>query len=117
MFPGCASHEDASGNSMHGFAIRRYGFVALTPQLVLHGFSSAGCAVDGALGGGLTYAVPLRPALWLVAGAGFFGTPPHAGLAAQQRGDLRLDLIQQRGDGQSVSVGLGQRGVNFGATW
>src|SRR5450432_1016622 len=39
---GCESHEDPSGNSVHGFALQRYSFLRLTPRLVLHGYSLAG---------------------------------------------------------------------------
>src|SRR5689334_24727885 len=49
-FPECESLEEASGNSVNGFAVQRYTFLRLTPRLVLHGFSSAGCPVDSGAG-------------------------------------------------------------------
>src|SRR5450755_4521446 len=76
QFPGCESREDASGNSVHGFALQRYSFLRLTPRLVLHGYSIAGCAVDAGVGGGLTYSAPLSKDLWLVPSAGLYVLPP-----------------------------------------
>jgi hypothetical protein len=117
LFPQCGTREDASGNAVQGVPLQRYTLLALTPRLVLHGFSSAGCPIDGAIGGGITYAAPLRPSLWLVAGAGIYGTPPHAGFAGQTRSDVRLDLMKQTGNGRTFSVGIGRPGVTFGGTW
>src|SRR6187402_3582949 len=37
-FSGCDARADASGNSLNGFAVQRYTFLRLTPELVLHGF-------------------------------------------------------------------------------
>jgi hypothetical protein len=50
MFSQCATREDASGNAMQGFAVQRYTFLELTPQLVLSGMSTSGCPVDSAAG-------------------------------------------------------------------
>ncbi|HYQ04578.1 MAG TPA: hypothetical protein VER96_38155, partial [Polyangiaceae bacterium] len=57
-FSGCDTRAEASGNSVNGFALQRYSFLRLTPQLTLHGFSMVGCSVDAGMGGGLTYTVP-----------------------------------------------------------
>src|SRR5580658_5469049 len=50
-FPNCASVEDPSGNSVNGMPVQRYTIIPLTSRLTLHGFSSAGCPIDGAIGG------------------------------------------------------------------
>jgi hypothetical protein len=116
-FPNCESREDAAGNSFHGVPLQRYALLQLAPRLVLHGFSSAGCPVDGAIGGGVTYSVPLRPSLWLVAGAGVYGVPPHAPFPARLQSETRVDLLKELDGGRSLSVGIGRRGVSFGGTW
>jgi hypothetical protein len=117
MLPQCASREDGSGNSIQGFAVQRYTFLELAPQLVLSGFSTTGCPIDSAVGGMLTYAVPLRPDTWLVAGAGFYGAPPRDGLPTREQGDVSLDLVQKRKDGSSLSLGVDLSGVRFGSSW
>jgi hypothetical protein len=116
-FPNCQSRQEASGNTVNGFALQRYAPLQLAPGLVLHGFSSAGCPVDGAIGGALTYSVPLRPSLQLVAGAGVYGVPAHYPLPARTRSDFRVDVMKQLDGGRSLSVGVGKRGVSFGGVW
>jgi hypothetical protein len=109
-FSGCEARSDASGNSVHGFAVQRFTFLRLTPQLVLHGFSTAGCTVDAGMGGGLTYTVPLRQSLWLVASAGFYGLPsPGGGASALISQGARVDVVKQLAWGRTLSVGLGTR--------
>jgi hypothetical protein len=117
FFPNCASREGASGNSFNGWPVQRYTLLPLTSNLVLHGFSSAGCPVDGAIGGGVTYAQPLGKPWWLVAGAGVYGRSGFNGVPSRTRGDVRVDLVNARPDGRSVSVGIGRRGVSIGGTW
>jgi hypothetical protein len=117
VFSGCASRTDASGNSVNGFASQYYGFVHLTPQLVLHGYSMMGCAVDAGIGGGLTYAVPLRNHLWLVPSAGFYALPNSlgGGAAAPVTAAARVDLVKQLGWGRTLSVGIGTKIAPSGA--
>lgn len=113
--PGCASREDASGNSVNGFALQRYTDLPLTPRLVLHGFSLGGCTVDAGLGGGLTYAAPLTKSIWLVSSVGFYTLPPLEGArSAVVTQAARLDLVKHLGWGRTLSVGLGTR-VRTGA--
>jgi hypothetical protein len=101
-----------------------YGYIPLTPRLVLHGFSDLGCpgdstaGIDAGAGGGLTYVAPLRPDLWLAAGAGVYGVPGHGWVASTRQGippravsELRVDLVKKQDDGRSLSVGIGARGV------
>jgi hypothetical protein len=116
-FPNCASFEDPSGNSIQGFPLQRYTLLRLTPNLVLHGFSSAGCPIDGAIGGAITYSVPIAPSTWLVAGAGIYGVPAHYPLPARQSRDFRIDVVRATNDGRSFSVGIGRRGVSFGGSF
>ena len=108
-FSGCDSRTDASENSVHGFATQYYSFVRLAPQLVLHGYSMLGCAVDAGMGGGLTYAVPLRKNLWLVPSAGFYAVPSFGGGSAFVTAAARVDLVKQLAWGRTLNVGLGTR--------
>lgn len=124
-FSGCDSRAEASGNSVNGFAVQRYGFLRLTPQLTLHGFSMTGCAVDAGMGGGLTYTVPLRKSLWLVASAGFYAQPNFGGgTSAFTTSAARVDVVKQLAWGRTLSVGLGTRtgggafnAVHFGGSF
>jgi hypothetical protein len=82
--------------------------VQLTLRLTLELVSNLGCpgdpyaAFDTGIGGGLTYAAGLRPNLWLVAGAGTYGTS-HRGTSAVSG----LDLVTKTASGDSRSVGVG----------
>jgi hypothetical protein len=110
VFPACDSRADASGNSVHGFAVQRYSFLPLAPQLVLHGFSTAGCAVDAGMGGGLTYVVPLRKSWFLVPSAGFYALPSAAGGGSMfVTTAARVDLVKQLAWGRTLTLGLGTR--------
>ncbi|MET0790065.1 MAG: hypothetical protein ABW061_00965 [Polyangiaceae bacterium] len=109
-FPGCASREDASGNSVNGFPVERYSYLRLTPRLTLHGFSNGGCAVDAGLGSGLSYATPLGKNLWLVSSVGFYALPPpDTALSAVVSTSARVDLVKQLPAGHVLSFGLGTR--------
>jgi hypothetical protein len=116
-FANCVSLEEPSGNTINGFAVQRFASVRLAPALTLQGFSSAGCPVDGAIGGGITYTVPVGPSLWLVAAAGVYGVPAHAPFPARTTNDARLDLTKDLNGGRTLSVGVGTRGVSFGGAW
>jgi hypothetical protein len=107
---GCFSREDASGNSLNGFALQRYSYLLLAPRLVLHGFSNAGCPIDAGLGSGLTYSVPLTKSLWLVPSAGFYAQPV-LGYASSMvvTSAARVDVVKQLGWGRTLSLGLGTR--------
>jgi hypothetical protein len=110
VFPGCEARSDASGNSVNGFPVQYYSFLRLAPELVLHGFSMAGCAVDAGVGGGLSYAVPLRRSLWLVSSVGLYGLPtPFGGDSAFVVQAARVDVVKQLAWGRTLSVGLGSR--------
>jgi hypothetical protein len=103
----CKTHKDESGNSINGFAIQRFTFLRLTPHLVLHGFSIAGCPIDGGLGGGLTYTVPLSPTLWLVGSGGYYGVPGRGPvLAPRTAQEVRLDLVKQTNAGPTFRIGI-----------
>jgi hypothetical protein len=109
---GCETRGNAVGNSVGGIPVQRYTFLQLAPNLVLHGFSSLGCPIDAAIGGGVTYAVPIRPTLWFVAGAGLYGAPQQP--SGRVRTDLHLDVVKKTSDGRAFSVGVGRRGFTFG---
>jgi hypothetical protein len=116
-FANCVSREEPSGNTINGFAVQRFASIRLTNALTLQGFSSAGCPVDGAIGAGLTYTVPLQPSLWLVASAGVYGVPGHAPYPPRQSDDVRLDLTKQVNDQHTTTVGVGRRGITVGGAW
>jgi hypothetical protein len=117
-YPECASREDSAGNSIGGIPLQRYTVLRLTPHLELHGFTSGGCPIDGAIGGAVTYTVRVIPTLWLVAGAGIYAAPAPAQVAsARTRSDFHIDLIEKVNDTQSLSVGVGRRGVTFGGVF
>lgn len=111
----CEVNAEASGNSVKGFAVQRFSYLRLTPQLVLHGFSMAGCPVNAGMGGGLTYSIPLRKSLWLVSSAGIYAQPnPGGGAATFVTSAARVDVVKELAWGRTLSVGLGTR-VNGGA--
>jgi len=124
-FSGCESRAEASGNSLNGFAVQRHSFLRLAPQLVLHRFSMAGCAVDTGTGAGLSYAVPLRKQLWLLPSAGVYRLPtPGDGTSPFLTSAARVDLVAQLAHGGTLSVGLGARSgvgqfhaLNFGGSF
>jgi hypothetical protein len=115
-FANCDTREEAAGNTVSGFAVQRFTSLRVTPSLVFAGFSSAGCPVDGAMGGGLTYSVPLRPSLWLSASLGVYGVPAHDPLPARVQSDARIDLTKDLHGGRTLSVGLGKHGLTIGTT-
>ena len=109
-YPQCDTRGDDAGNSEHGMPLQRAAFLRLSPRLTLHGFSSGGCPIDAGLGGGVTYAVPLRPSLWLVAGAGIYSVPGRNDvLAARNAAQVRLDLVKETKDSGTVRVGFEQK--------
>jgi hypothetical protein len=116
-FSNCVSLEEPSGNTINGFAVQRFASVRLTGALTLQGFSSAGCPVDGAIGAGLTYTVPLRSSLWLVASAGVYGVPAHAPYPPRQSSDVRVDVTKPLDGGSTLTVGVGRRGISVGRAW
>jgi hypothetical protein len=117
-FANCISREEPSGNTINGFPVQRFASIRLTGALTLQGFSSAGCPVDGALGGGITYTVPLPSSrLWVVASAGAYGVPAHAPFPARTSTDVRVDLTKPLDDGSTVTVGIGRRGIHVGGAW
>ena len=124
-FPDCESQAEGSGNSLNGFAVQRYTFLRLTPELVLHGFSSAGCRLDAGGGSAITYSLPLRRDLWFVPSAGFYAIPGATGVPLVTTA-LRMDLVKSTSGGRVVTFGLGRtttRGrnplttLNFGGSF
>ena len=115
-FANCVSREEAAGNTVNGFAVQRFASLQLAPGLTVHGFTSGGCPVDGAIGGGVTYVVPLRPTLALVASAGAYAAPNHPS-SSRVSTDARIDLTKSLDSGRTLSVGVGRRGVSIGGSW
>ncbi|HEY8075109.1 MAG TPA: hypothetical protein VIF62_13390 [Labilithrix sp.] len=90
----------------------------LVPRLTLAGFSRVGCAMDGAVGGGLVYTVPIRKSIDLNLSAGAIFAP-HTGpngtpIAATH---LRADLVFKRDEGRAWYIGLRKRGIAFGGVY
>jgi hypothetical protein len=108
LFQGCGPLGDPSGNSIQGFPLLRAAFLRLTPALTLHGFSSAGCPIDAAVGGGVTQTIPLRTDLSLVASAGMVAQPAIVGLRpAWVESTAGIDLVKQRDNGNALWMGVG----------
>jgi hypothetical protein len=112
----CASREESSGNTVWGFPMQHATYLPLTPQLTLSGFSSRGCPLDAAIGGGASYAITLPDNLWLVVNAGLLSQPGLPGVA-RTRADLRLDLMMRPSPDRAYALGLGRRGVTFTGQW
>jgi hypothetical protein len=143
-FPNCVSRDDDVGNSVGGIPVQHYSELRLTPRLVLSGFTQLGCPIDAGLGAAFTYAVPLRPSLQLVFGAGLYVAPGQIGLfrgpqasVLQYLGSLqalavqgprfdspvngaaRVDLVWNTKDGHPYNVGVetvgaGRQTIKFG---
>lgn len=94
--PGCRGHVETT------YALSR----PLTPRLTLVGFSRAGCPIDSAIGGGLTYVVPLRPSVFFVTSAGLLLQPPYGQRPLTIIPQVRADVVFDRGEGRSWSVGI-----------
>lgn len=77
-----------------------------TPRLTLVGFSRAGCPVESAIGGGLMYVVPLRPSVFFVASAGILLQPAYGARALTVIPQARADVVFDRGEGRSWSIGV-----------
>jgi hypothetical protein len=101
------------------FPTQPYTQIELSPRLVFHGFSDLGCPgdpyalLDTGAGGGLTYSLPLRPALWLVASAGAYGVPAHDYLPARSAFGGGLDVAVQEPKTSNVlttGIGISTRG-------
>lgn len=119
MIPGDPCGEGAMRAANPGawvFPVQQATYVALTPHLVLHGFSRLGCPVDAGAGTGLTYSVPLPKNLWLIASAGAFAQPGYPG-PTRVRSDARLDVMMRPNADHAYAVGVGRRGFTFTGTW
>jgi hypothetical protein len=80
---------------------------SVLPRLSLHAFSSMGCPIDGGLGGGVTYTVPLSPSLWLVGSAGSYAVPAVPPVfPVRTSTDLRLDFMKRTNTGRTAQFGL-----------
>lgn len=90
------------------------------PRLALVGFSRAGCPIDSAIGAGVTYVVPLRPSVFFVLSAGVLVQPPYDTRPLTVVPQVRADVVFDRGEGRSWSVGVkatragGSPGFTFG---
>ncbi len=111
--PACREHYRSEGPPTYfGNTLR------LVPHLTLVSFSRVGCAMDGAVGGGLVYSVPIRKTIDLNLSAGAIygphlgpnGTPVLGKHAA-------ASLVFERDDGRSFYIGLRRRGITFGGVY
>jgi hypothetical protein len=111
----CSSSAEA--NSQWGFPLQHQVYLAITPRLVLHGFSQQGCALDAGAGGGLTYSVPLSQKLWIVGSVGAYGLPSQRPGSFGTKTDGRVDLLLRTSPDRIWGFGLGPRGVKITGTW
>ncbi len=134
-FSGCDSRTDAAGNSVNGFAIRRFALLDLGPHLVLSGFSVGGCPVDAGAGAAVHLGFDIvRGRSWLVLSAGVYaapGLPANAvvGIDGRMNVALRLDYVwktkrestRSLGVGTSTATGVGgaasRNTLVFGGAW
>jgi hypothetical protein len=106
---GCSASVESAGTI---FPVQPYTFFALTPRLVLHGFSDLGCPndpralLDSGAGGGVTYEVPVWTNLSLVTSAGMYGVPGN-GLKTRYAAHGGLDVIEQKPNGGAMFAGIG----------
>lgn len=111
----CASSAEASGNSSSGFPVQHTASIALVPSLTLHGFSRLGCSLDAAIGGALSYAVPLRSNLSLDLSAGILSQPQSL-TGTRVRTEARVDLVALPRAGNAFSIGVTERRPFHGLT-
>jgi hypothetical protein len=109
---GCSGPSVAAAGTI--FPTQLYTQLHLTPRLVLHGFSDLGCPgdpfapLDAGMGGGLTYAMPLRPSLWLVGSGGAYAVPGQLGLPVRVAGNGGLDLaVEEPKTRRTLTAGFG----------
>lgn len=95
----------ASGSGMPT-QITRHIPIPLFPRLTLVGFSRVGCPVDSAIATGFTYVVPLRPSVFFVTSAGVLLEPAYGPRPLTITPQARADVVFDRGDGRSWSVGV-----------
>lgn len=110
----CQAQEEA--NSAWSFPVQRATYLRLTPQLTLSGFSSGGCTLDAALGGGASYVLPLPSNLWLVVNAGLLSQPAFPG-GSRTRGDVHVDIMMRPTPDRAYALGLWRRGMTFTGQW
>jgi hypothetical protein len=109
--PGCRDRVEMTGSLTAASAATPMQFLRavplpLAPRLTLIGFSRAGCPIDSAIAGGLTYAVPLRPSIFFVASAGALLQPAFGKRPLTIIPQVRADVVFDRGEGRSWSVGV-----------
>jgi hypothetical protein len=121
--PGCSDRIETTGSLTAmgpGTPMQYMRALPLAPRLTLVGFSRAGCPVDSAIGGGLTFVVPLRPSVFFVTSAGALLQPPYGTRPLTVIPQVRADIVFDRGEGRSWSVGVrtdraaGSPGLTFG---
>jgi hypothetical protein len=109
--PGCSDRLERTGTLTAGTAGSPMQFtrsvpIPFFPRLTLVGFSRAGCPIDSAIGGGLTYVVPLRPSVYFVMSAGALLQPAFGDRPIKIIPQVRADVVFDRGEGRSWSVGV-----------
>jgi hypothetical protein len=120
--PGCEEGAESRGNTTGGapneyFVSWRLTPPRLGPSLYLVGFARHGCPVDAGAGGGLVFTMPLSPNIFLTASTGLYGLPRNGIAKPEKLGDARLDLGFRTSPQQTVTVGVGLRGVFVGGLW
>jgi hypothetical protein len=109
--PGCSDRVETIGSltaAGPGSAMQftRRVPIPFIPRLTLVGFSRAGCPIDAAIGTGATYVVPLRPSVFFVMSSGVLVQPPYGNRPLTIIPKVRADVVFDRGEGRSWSVGV-----------
>jgi hypothetical protein len=116
--PGCRESVESTGSLTGGSTLYSQRMVARNllggnepkwdaPRLTLWGFQRGGCAIDGAVGGGLTFTVPIKRDVFFAIGGGAIYLP-HAGPNGAAAYDVkaRADVVFARPNGRSVNIGI-----------
>jgi len=116
--PGCRERSEGGGSLTGGSTLFSQRAVARNllggnnsnpnaPRLTLFGFSRGGCLLDGAIGGGLVFTVPIRRDVFFVLGAGAIYLPnggPNGVPAYDAK--ARADVMFARPGGRSFNIGV-----------
>lgn len=114
-------NPDANGNSQYGFPVEHQVYLAMTSRLALHAFSRLGCPLDSAVGGAVTYTLPLSHDVSIVPSAGVLARSTLDQGRVRTAGSARVDLMLGTAGDRTLGIGIGRQrgvqGVQIVGTW